>query len=92
MDSREKLETILQITSSLLRLLVDEPDKLQIKISRDASTFMLQVSAPRSDVGKLIGVQGRIAHSLRVLLLAMAAPLQTRISLDIQTLESSDGV
>jgi predicted RNA-binding protein YlqC (UPF0109 family) len=44
---------------------------------------VLRLSVHETDLGKVIGKQGRIARSLRILLLAMSVGAKNKIALDI---------
>lgn len=77
------------LIAAIARSLVDTPVEVEISsISRDAAT-VLQLRVAPSDVGKVIGKQGRTARSLRTILSAVSMKLQHRYTLEI--LEESHG-
>ena len=65
--------------------LVDNPDKVQVTAtdSEQGTTFLVTV-AP-TDVGKIIGKDGRTAQSLRSLLSAFGMKSKVRYSLDLDS-------
>jgi predicted RNA-binding protein YlqC (UPF0109 family) len=67
----------------LAKSLVDDPDGVQVhSIERDSSTvFELEVAA--SDLGKVIGRQGRTARAMRTILDAAGRKQRRRYILDI---------
>ncbi len=76
----DPMESLLR---EIARALVDHPDAVAVEVvERDESTILrLQVS--EADIGKVIGKQGRTAHSLRTILSAVSTKYHHRYSLDI---------
>jgi uncharacterized protein len=74
---------VFEMLSAVIRSLVDKPDDVEIVplVSQESTTF--QVRAHPSDMGKLIGMNGRTARALRVILGANAARLKRSFSLDL---------
>jgi uncharacterized protein len=68
---------------ALMRLIVDKPEEMSLAIVPDGSGWMIRVSVSPSDVGMLIGKQGRIARALRTILSSACMKTKQRISLDI---------
>ncbi len=78
------------LIAEIARSLVDAPVQVEISsISREAAT-VLQLRVAPSDVGKVIGKQGRTARSLRTILSAVSMKLHHRYTLEILE-ESHDG-
>lgn len=74
-------------TPSLLleiaKALVDYPEAVEVQaIVRDEST-VLRLHVSEADIGKVIGKQGRTAHSLRTILGAVSMKYHHRYTLDI---------
>jgi len=67
----------------LAKSLVDDPDGVQVHtLDRDGSTvYELEVAA--SDLGKVIGRQGRTARAMRTILGAAGQKQRRRLILDI---------
>lgn len=53
--------------------LVDEPDNVQVDEITDENKVTVKLHVAKSDLGKIIGKQGKTAKSLRILLTAVAA-------------------
>ena len=82
-----RLNLILTSLSNVLELLVDDADVLRIEVfGGETSDSTLRVSAKQTDIGKLIGQQGRTARSLRILLMEMTSSLNIKVTLDINTI------
>lgn len=52
----------------VLRLMVDEPRAVRVAASRRQDSTIFRAQVAQSDLGKVIGRQGRTARSLRALL------------------------
>ena len=63
--------------------LVDNPDEVSVteKVSDSETLYELRVA--QSDMGKVIGRQGRIAKEIRILMRSVAQKQGKRISVDI---------
>ena len=77
-------EMLLVVTTSL----VDHPDNIRINPVSENETVTFWVYAHPKDLGKLIGVNGRMARALRVILQANAVKLQLRLMLNICSVEA----
>ena len=64
--------------------LVDQPGDVEIHTSTLGSTVTFHVHVNAADTGKLIGVNGRTARALRIILGANAARLKRNLVLDIE--------
>ena len=80
LSAAEQLKSLLtQIALSL----VDTPEALLIEMHDLGEAVTLRVRAADSDIGKLIGSQGRTARSIRTCLLAAATKKGLRCTLEI---------
>jgi predicted RNA-binding protein YlqC (UPF0109 family) len=67
----------------LVKALVDEPDQVAItEVPGDESTTY-EVHVASSDLGKVIGKQGRIANALRTVAKAVAMKEKRKVYLEI---------
>ena len=57
----------------IARSLVDEPEDVKVDETMLDNKLMLKLHVAKSDLGKVIGKQGKTAKSMRVLLTAVAA-------------------
>jgi len=68
----------------IVRKLVREPESVDVReVERDRSTTVIEVRVAQSDVGKVIGRQGRTVKALRSLLHAAGQKQKRRYVLDI---------
>jgi len=63
--------------------LVDHPDAVSVDIEEKEGKLVFKLKVIESDVGKIIGKNGRTASALRTLLRAVAAKEGKRAVLDI---------
>jgi hypothetical protein len=71
------------LVAELARALVDRPEEVSVEVVQDGDGTILRLHVAQSDVGKVIGKQGRTARSLRTVLSAASMKLKRRFSLDI---------
>lgn len=64
--------------------LVDNPDAVQISEEEKDNKVVFKLKVGQTDVGKIIGKQGRTAQSIRVLLSAVAAKHGKRAILEVE--------
>jgi hypothetical protein len=65
------------------RNLVDQPDLVNVDEHESGQTMVLTLRVGPTDLGKVIGREGRTAHALRALLGAVAAAEGGRAILEI---------
>ncbi len=72
-----------ELLEQIARALVDHPDQVSVRalVGEQVTVFELRVSP--SDLGQIIGRQGRIAQAIRVILSAAGMKLKKRFSFEI---------
>jgi predicted RNA-binding protein YlqC (UPF0109 family) len=72
------------LIETVARALADQPEVVSVKESerRGSTVFELQVAS--TDLGRVIGRQGRTAAAIRTLLSTIAEEDERRVSLDIR--------
>jgi predicted RNA-binding protein YlqC (UPF0109 family) len=74
---------MIELVTELARALVDHPDSVSIEAIPEQDGTVLRLHVDQSDVGKVIGKQGRTARSLRTILSAASMKMKHRFTLDI---------
>jgi len=74
----------------IARALVDEPTAVQVEASEAEGATVLRLRVAPSDIGKVIGKQGRTARCLRTILGAASMKHRHRFSLDIVEAEGAE--
>ncbi|MFQ5846376.1 MAG: KH domain-containing protein [Candidatus Methylomirabilales bacterium] len=72
-----------ELVEFVARALVDNPDAVSVEAVEDEKTTMLRLKVAQSDLGRVIGKQGRTARAMRTLLHATAAKSRRRAVLEI---------
>jgi predicted RNA-binding protein YlqC (UPF0109 family) len=67
----------------IVKALVDNPEQVQITEIEGSQTVVLELIVDKSDMGKVIGKQGRTANAIRVLLNAASGKAGKRFVLEI---------
>lgn len=64
--------------------LVDDASEAEITADQRGASVRVQVRLPEDDLGKVIGRGGRIAKSIRAILMIVGSREHVRVSLDIE--------
>jgi predicted RNA-binding protein YlqC (UPF0109 family) len=68
---------------TVVKAMVDEPDAVRIDVISQPDDTLLRVRVTAEDAGKLIGINGRTARSLRIILGTISKKFQHPFTLDI---------
>lgn len=72
-----------ELVEVIAKALVDDPDSVAVSERQDARTTVIEVRVADSDMGKVIGKQGRIAKAIRSVVKAAAAKEDKKVVVDI---------
>ncbi len=72
-----------ELVEHIVMALVEEPDQVQVSVIEGEKSTILELRVAETDLGKVIGKQGRIAKAIRTLLMASASRSGRRVSLEI---------
>lgn len=75
-----ELRDLIEIVS---KALVDLPDAVEVNEIQGEQTTVIELKVDKSDLGKVIGKQGRTARALRTILNAASTKLKKRSVLEI---------
>ncbi len=67
----------------IAKSLVDEPSEVTVTMIEGEKSTILELKVAPSDIGKVIGKQGRIAKAVRTILSASATKSGKRVVLEI---------
>jgi len=67
----------------IAKALVDKPEQVQVNEIVSVQTIVLELKVDKSDMGKVIGKQGKTAHAIRTLLNAASGGTGKRYVLEI---------
>lgn len=77
-----------QVLYDIVTSIVNNPDKVVINEKVDGDTTVLSLMVDESDLGKVIGKQGRIAKAIRTVVKAVANSNGKRVIVDISENEN----
>ena len=72
-----------QLIEDIAKALVDIPEEVQVREVQGEQVTVLELKVAASDLGKVIGKQGRTARSIRTILGAAGMKLNRRFTLEI---------
>ncbi len=71
-----------ELVEVIARALVDNPDEVVVSEKKDGRNIMIELHVAPSDMGKVIGKQGRIAKAIRAVV--KAASTRENIKVDVE--------
>ena len=71
-----------EIIETIILNLVDNKDAVQVNEVQGEKSIVFEVKVSDSDMGKVIGKQGRIAKSIRTIMKAVASKENKRVSIE----------
>ncbi len=72
-----------ELIEEIAKALVDKPEQVQVRSVDGEQSTILELKVDPSDLGKVIGKQGRTARSIRTILGAAGMKLKKRFTLEI---------
>lgn len=72
-----------ELVESIAHALVDNPEKVNVKLIEGEQTTVLELRVAPEDLGKVIGKQGRTARAIRTILGAAGMKMRKRFVLEI---------
>lgn len=73
-----------ELVEIIARALVDNPNEVVVTQTENGQEIVLALKVAESDMGKVIGKQGRIAKAIRSVVKAAAAKENIKVVLDIE--------
>lgn len=71
-----------EILKTVIENLVDNKEEVSIEQVEENNVVTLNVKVAQNEMGKVIGKQGKIAHSIRTLMKAVGAKEQKKVSVE----------
>lgn len=72
-----------EVVGIIARALVEYPEEVRVHSREEEHFLVLELHVAPSDVGRVIGRQGKIARAIRTLVRAAGAYQRRRVSLEI---------
>jgi predicted RNA-binding protein YlqC (UPF0109 family) len=71
------------LIAKIVKALVDRPEEVSVNEVGGSQTTVLEVRVAKTDIGKVIGKQGRTAKAIRTILSAAAGKTRQRYIMEI---------
>ena len=75
-----------KVVELLVKGLVDQPDRVLVNQVEGEKSVVVEVRVPSEDLGRVIGKNGRVANSLRVVAKAAGVPHNKSVWVDMAAL------
>lgn len=72
-----------ELVEQIAKALVDNPDQVTVRAVEGEQVTVLELRVAPTDLGKVIGKQGRTARSIRTILGAAGMKMRKRFTLEI---------
>ena len=72
-----------ELLEAIAKALADNADQVQVRAIEGEEVNVLELRVHPSDLGKVIGRQGRMAESIRIILGAVGMKLRKRVTVEI---------
>lgn len=78
-----KMNSISELIGTMIRAIVDDPAAVSVSEVSSPKGPLFEVKVGASDVGKIIGKQGRIANAIRTIAKAAGAKSNQRVMVNV---------
>ena len=82
-DQKKPLSELSKMILYMAKMLVDLPDVVEVNEIEGENTTVIELKVDKSDLGKIIGKQGRTARAVRTILNGASTKLRKRTVLEI---------
>lgn len=72
-----------ELVEVIAKSLVDYPDEVQVTETENEKAIILELKVAQTDMGKVIGKQGRIAKAIRTVVKAAASKEDRKVIVEI---------
>ncbi len=72
-----------ELVEVIAKALVENPDQVEVTEKESGKTLVIELRVAPSDMGKVIGKQGRIAKAIRAVVKAAASKDDRKVVVDI---------
>jgi predicted RNA-binding protein YlqC (UPF0109 family) len=72
-----------ELVKTIAKSLVDNPDAVDVKTIEDGDDITIELRVSETDMGKVIGKQGRIAKAIRTVVRAVAVRENKQVTVEI---------
>ncbi len=73
-----------ELVEVIAKALVDNPDEVAVTETEKEDEIVIELKVASSDMGKVIGKQGRIAKAIRSVVKAASSKMEKKVTVEIQ--------
>lgn len=78
-----EVDLMKELVEVIAKSLVDSPDEVLVTETENEKAIVLELHVAQSDMGKVIGKQGRIAKAIRSVVKAAASKVEKKVIVEI---------
>lgn len=82
-DRFSEVDVMKELIEVIAKSLVDYPDEVVVTETETEKSIVLELRVAQSDMGKVIGKQGRIAKAIRAVVKAAASKEEKKVTVEI---------
>ena len=71
-----------QVLETIIRNIVENQDSVSIEEKEEADRITFEVKVAESDMGRIIGKQGKVANSIRTVMKALGSREKKKVSVE----------
>ena len=71
-----------ELVEVIAKSLVDNPDEVVVSEKEDAKSIVVELRVAPSDMGKVIGKEGKVAKAIRTLMKSVAGKERKKVSIE----------
>ena len=71
-----------QVLETIIKNIVENQEAVSINEKEEADTITFEVKVQESDMGRVIGRQGKIANSIRTVMKALGSRVKKKVSIE----------
>ncbi len=83
MTTSQASSELVQVVEVIAKALVDAPEEVSVSEVQGENTTVIRLKVAQTDIGKIIGKEGKTAKAIRTILLGVATKLKLRTVLEI---------
>jgi hypothetical protein len=72
-----------QLLTYLVKSLVNNPDEISINETEQEKVIVLELKVAQEDIGRVIGKEGRVIKSIRILMNSASAKMNKKIIVEV---------
>ncbi|GKU82447.1 KH domain-containing protein [Niallia sp. NCCP-28] len=72
-----------ELIETIVKPLVDFPDEVTVQVTEEDNRIIYLLSVNKSDIGKVIGKQGRVAKAIRTIVYSAGSLQQKKLIVEI---------